>query len=188
MSEVSGIDSSEHTRRDTAGMLTSTDVRTGYVSGLTFTNKVVQYAVVGNRAVFEGDIVLGTVDELAARSVEREAALRDAGPSRAVVVVGEQYRWPNALMPYAVNASLSNQARVTDAIAHWESNTNMRFVERTGANSGQYPNWVEVIPSDGCWSQVGMRGGRQEIGLADGCGFGATVHEFGHAWGQCHVA
>ena len=92
MSEVSGIDSSEHTRRDTAGMLTSTDVRTGYVSGLTFTNKVVQYAVVGNRAVFEGDIVLGTVDELAARSVEREAALRDAGPSRAVVVVGEQYR------------------------------------------------------------------------------------------------
>ncbi len=84
MSEVSGTDPGEHTQRDTAGMLTSTDVRTGYVSGLTFTNKAVQYAVVGDRAVFEGDIVLGTADELAARSVEREAAMRDDGPSGAV--------------------------------------------------------------------------------------------------------
>lgn len=186
MLDASGIDTSEQTRRDTGGMLTSTDVRTGYVSGLTFTNKAVQYTVVGDRAVFEGDIVLGTVDELASRSAELAAAARDAGPSRGVVVVGAQHRWPNALMPYAISAALPNQARVTDAIAHWESKTNLRYVKRTSANAGRYPNWVEVIPSNGCWSQVGMRGGRQEIGLADGCGFGATVHEFGHAWGLWH--
>ena len=186
MPEDSGIDTSAQTQRDTGGMLTSTDVRTGYVSGLTFTNKAVQYAVVGNRAVFEGDIVLGTVDELASRSAEIDAGARDTGPSRGVVVVGAQYRWPNALMPYTISPGLPNQARVTDAIAHWESKTYLRYVRRTSANASQYPNWVEVIPSDGCWSQVGMRGGRQEIGLADGCGFGATVHEFGHAWGLWH--
>ncbi|MGH3613672.1 MAG: M12 family metallopeptidase [Pseudonocardia sp.] len=186
MSEASETDASEQTRRDTGGMLTSDDVRTGYVSGLTFTNKAVQYAVVGDRAVFEGDIVLGTVDELVSRSAELDAVSLATGPSRAVVVVGAQFRWPNALMPYVISAALPNRARVTDAIAHWVSKTNMRFVERTAANAAQYPNWVEVIPSDGCWSQVGMRGGRQEIGLAGGCGFGATVHEFGHAWGLWH--
>jgi astacin len=31
-----------------------------------------------------------------------------------------------------------------------------------------------------------MRGGQQDLSLADGCGFGAAVHEFGHAWGLWH--
>lgn len=187
MPEVPGIDTSENARRDTGGMLTSTDVRSGYASGLTFQNKAVQYAVVGDRAVFEGDIVLGTVDQMSRRSAAVDSATQGADqPERGVYITGAQYRWPNALMPYAVSASLPNQARVTDAIAHWQSQTNMGFVQRTAANAAQYPDWVEVIPSDGCWSQVGMRGGRQEIGLADGCGFGATVHEFGHAWGLWH--
>lgn len=31
-----------------------------------------------------------------------------------------------------------------------------------------------------------MQGGKQDIGLATGCGFGATVHEIGHAWGLWH--
>ena len=88
--EDSGIDTSAQTRRDTEGLLTSTDVRTGYVSGLTFTNKAVQYAVVGNRAVFEGDIVLGAVDELASRSAEIDTGARDTRRSRGGVVVGAQ--------------------------------------------------------------------------------------------------
>jgi hypothetical protein len=45
---------------------------------------------------------------------------------------------------------------------------------------------VHFIPSDGCWSYVGMRGGRQDIGLAAGCGTGSTIHEIGHAWGLWH--
>jgi astacin len=31
-----------------------------------------------------------------------------------------------------------------------------------------------------------MLGGKQDLSLADGCGFGSTVHEFGHAWGLWH--
>jgi astacin len=31
-----------------------------------------------------------------------------------------------------------------------------------------------------------MRGGRQDIGLASGCGTGATIHEIGHAFGLWH--
>ncbi|UYG09111.1 hypothetical protein [Halomonas sp. M4R1S46] len=42
------------------GMLASDDVRTGFISGVTFRNKPVQYSVVDGLAVFEGCIVLGT--------------------------------------------------------------------------------------------------------------------------------
>lgn len=179
-----------------AGFLTSDDVRTGYISGVTFIAKPVQYAAVNGLAVFEGCIVLGTVDQLekAAEGLRTAIAaaassdvLSDAAVVDSVGITGSQYRWPNATMPYSIDASLPNQARVTDAIAHWRANTKMDFVLRTAANAGQYPNYVHFIPSDGCWSYVGMQGnGRQDIGLAGGCGTGATIHEIGHAFGLWH--
>jgi hypothetical protein len=90
------------------------------------------------------------------------------------------------LMPYEIDAGLPNKSRVTDAINHWQTKTNVRFVLRTAANASQYPNYVRVFRGSGCWSYVGMRGGKQDLSLADGCGFGAAVHEFGHAWGLWH--
>lgn len=180
--------SDEQLAVDNAGFLASEDIRTGFISGTTFANKPIQYAAVDDLAVFEGDIVLGTVEEM-----ERRAALAQAtaagdreGIARGVAITGEQYRWPNALMPYEVDPAFPNKQRVTDAIQHWQTNTNMRFVERTAANAAQYPNYVHVFAGDGCWSHVGMRGGRQNLSLAGGCGFGAAVHEFGHAWGLWH--
>ena len=174
--------------------LTSDDVRTGYITGVTFTAKPVQYAAVNGLAVFEGCIVLGTVSQMeqsaqALRSaVSSDAgALSDAEVVHGVGITGSQYRWPNATMPYSIDPSLPNQARVTNAIAHWRANTKMQFVERTAANAAAHPNFVHFIPSDGCWSQVGMQGnGRQDIGLASGCGTGAAIHEIGHAFGLWH--
>lgn len=180
--------SDEELARDNEGLLSSDDVRTGFITGTTFRNRPIQYSVVDDKAIFEGDIVLGLVDE-----IERQSALVQAGAvgddpdiARGVVISGDQYRWPNALMPYEVDNGLPNKARVTDAIAHWEANTNMRFVLRTAGNASQYPNYVRVFKGDGCWSYVGMRGGKQDLSLATGCGFGAAVHEFGHAWGLWH--
>lgn len=173
---------------DTSGMLTGDTVRTGFVILTSGETKALQYSVVGDRAVFEGDIVLGTVEEmdqaaavLAQRSEDGDVVIHGVG------ITGQQYRWPDALMPYEIDSGVTNgEARVTAAIAHWQAHTNMRFVRRTASNAAQYPNYVRVIRSDGCWSYVGMRGGRQDLSLADGCGFGAAVHEFGHAWGLWH--
>ncbi len=168
--------------------LAGDDVRTGFVVLSSGDVTPVQYAVVDGLAIFEGDIVLGTVEEMERRSavLSSRAQQGDEDVAHGVAITGQGFRWPNATIPYQVSASLPNAGRVTAAVAHWEANTNMRLVQRTGANASSYPNYVEVIPASGCWSQVGMQGGRQELGLAGGCGTGSTIHEFGHAFGLWH--
>jgi hypothetical protein len=75
---------------------------------------------------------------------------------------------------------------VTDAIAHWQSNTRFTFVLRTPANAAQYPDWVTFRPSGGCSSAVGRRGGQQFVNLGPGCTTGNTIHEIGHVVGMWH--
>lgn len=172
---------------DNQGLMSGEDVRTGFISGLNFRNKAVQYTVVNGLAFFEGDIALGTVEEMERQSGLVERAAADEGLiAHGVVITGAQYRWPNALMPYTIDPALPNKQRVTDAISHYHANTGLRFVERTAANASQYPNYVRVFRGDGCWSYVGMQGGMQNLSLADGCSTGNTIHEFGHAWGLWH--
>lgn len=149
---------------------------TAMVGGVTFTQKGLQYAEVDGQAIFEGDIVLGSVDQL--------RAAEQAGPIAASVgLTGAQFRWPNGVIPYEIDSSLPNQQRVTDAIAHWEANTPIRFVLRS---TGTFTDFVRFQPGGGCSSNVGRRGGQQTITLGDGCSTGNAIHEIGHTVGLWH--
>ena len=92
-----------------------------------------------------------------------------------------QGRWPNNTVYYAVSSSLPNKDRVTDAIAHWEARTALRFVQRTNQS-----DYIFFRSGGGCSSSVGRVGGVQYINLADGCSTGNNIHEIGHAIGLYH--
>jgi hypothetical protein len=159
--------------------LASSNVKSSYITGETFGLKKVEFSVAEGKAIFEGDIVLGSAAEMAA--IKKQVENPAAGAVESVVISGNQFRWPDGVLIFRIDSSLPNQQRVTDAIQHWTANTNIRFRQRTTE-----ANFVTFVPGGGCSSQVGMRGGEQFVTLGAGCTTGNTIHEIGHALGLWH--
>ncbi|MBN1148525.1 MAG: M12 family metallopeptidase [Anaerolineales bacterium] len=161
----------------------SEDLRHSYIAGVTFWNKRVDYVAIDERAVFEGDILLGTVEqmELLRKINEREIDAVSGLLLEGLVITGSRFRWPKAMVIFKIDDNLPNKQRVFDAIKHWEENTNVRFREWTNEE-----NYVRIQPGNGCAAHVGMQGGEQLIMLGDGCSTGNAIHEIGHCIGLWH--
>ena len=147
----------------------------------------IRYYLIGDKAVIEGDIVVGTHEHVQMYGVQdlrvAPAPTNDGDGMTANAAWSGNTTWPNSTVPYVISgASQGDQNAIFAGMALISNSTDVQFVQRT--NQADY---IEVIKSDGCWSHVGRRGGRQELSIGNGCAYARTVaHEFMHAIGFFH--
>ena len=151
------------------------DIRTGVFRGQPIT-----YQVINGLAIWEGDIILGTPEEL--QPAKGIVPIKPT-PERkeAAAAADEDSLWPKGVVPYVIDDDLPEPERALAAIEHWNDKTVIQLVERSDE-----ANYVR-IQSDGpgglCTSRLGMVGGEQPLILQDLCGTPAVIHEIGHAVG-----
>ena len=143
----------------------------------------IRYSIVGPFAVTEGDIILGTAQEIEAYREARERGISALKPRSLTTSVTTQL-WPNATLYYTIDADVPNQQSILDAIAHWNTRTSFRILPRT--TEPNYVRFQRIVIDAACNSNIGMIGGAQSIGITNNCPTGSVIHELGHSWGLWH--
>lgn len=146
----------------------------------------VEFVESADRCFIDGDICIGTSNDVFAQTCQARLQSR-LGVALGVVIPGEDFRWPDGVIPYEVDPDLPNPVRVAEARRIIEETTTLLLVERTSENAEQYPDYVRIIDAGGCWSYVGRRGSKQDLSIGVRCSVGNLVHEFFHTAGFWHT-
>ncbi|XP_055372327.1 seminal metalloprotease 1-like [Condylostylus longicornis] len=129
---------------------------------------------------FEGDMIL---DQDQLNSI--------LNPKGRHILIGEKYKWKNAIVHYEIDSVFSEQqvTEILKAIKILEQATCIRFYEKTADTI----DFIRITGNPtGCHSYIGRKEGEQELNLqlypvGEGCFIlHKIVHEFIHALGFYH--
>lgn len=109
------------------------------------------------------------------------AAAPAPAPAPTVAAPVNPRLWPKGVIAYTVDGAVADKTRITDAIAHWQSKTAIRFVARSSEAA-----YVTFTTGTGCSSHIGRQGAQQFIRLGADCPVVAVIHEIGHTVGLFH--
>ena len=140
------------------------------------------YEVTQGYAVAEGDMVLGRVD--AWGRLEVPIQRRGLGQSSLFD------RWPDGIVPYRLNPSLTaiQRRNVLAAIDKFNARTRVELMPAEDAAARGYTDYVQFMPSLSCASFVGRQTDQdaQSLWVGDACSVGSIMHEIAHAVGLFH--
>ena len=178
---------------DSGELRSGREIIHGFIVGNKFAYKPIKCSVIDGLAIYEGDILIGTANDIKNRTSPKDIPSNlgigdNERATRGVGITDTRFRWPKRIIPYSITADLPNQERVTDAINHWEEKTDFQFVPRnSGSSDISHNNYISFEDQNGCFSSVGMQGtGKQVISLGPNCTAGNAIHEIGHTLGLWH--
>ena len=175
----------------------------GYLPGALKRTEIT-FEVIGKDAVFDGDIILGSVDKVEQRlrrpnlppaEFKKWKVLQKKGAhARMAVRAGGDFLWPGGRIPfvidlksYGVHADAA-RLRIFKAISMLNADTNLNVVPKKKSDK----NYIRLKDSDRCMSPVGMQGGKiikfsQTIHAGFDCSIGSIAHEILHSAGFWHT-
>ena len=130
----------------------------------------------GDLAIFQGDIILGSTQDIA-----RQNQLIESNSKSAVAIRFWGF-WHNGVVPYVIDANCPSTKNIKAAIAQYHKHTNIRFVPRKRERS--YVRFI--LDEKRNMSHIGKAGGEQKIHLTSYASVSTVVHEMGHAVGLHH--
>lgn len=147
-------------------------------------------------AVFQGDIILGTLAQARADASVAAAAKLQLGRRplllpddlKTVDLFGLRLRdpaafWPTGRIPYVVDGSVLYPEDVYDAMREWEAVTPIRFEMR---RDDDVDHIVIVGGANGSSAPIGRLDGAQTVFLKDTVTKWNIAHELGHVIGLWH--
>jgi uncharacterized repeat protein (TIGR01451 family) len=156
-----------------------TAVRSGWWQGLPVT-----YAESNGWAVTQGDIILGTAEQLATSAPMGPGAHPDGFSIGYVAQL-----WPLVDGVYQIPYTIQTGTPILASVISYVNSTLsgvIQFVPQTSQTNYVTFNFDPSDLSGYCEASEGMAGGQQFIGGSINCSFAGTCHEMGHAIGLLH--